>query len=141
MISAETVSPSVFLRSPPSPASRTSPRVMVSPASPASFSTTILSPAATRYCLPPVRTIANMAFFRCFKMLDRAGRGPRGDAGCYIGTALLSTKGGRAFAASMTAFAPQRVAPVGKAFEHAGNGGMVDRLALAVGDQILLADI
>ena len=31
-----------------------------SPASPASFSTTILSPGATRYCLPPVRTIANM---------------------------------------------------------------------------------
>src|SRR5918993_5833935 len=33
---------------------------MLSPASPASFSTTILSPAVTRYCLPPVRTTANI---------------------------------------------------------------------------------
>jgi hypothetical protein len=37
-------------------------QLIVSPASPASFSTAILSPAATRYCLPPVRTTANMVF-------------------------------------------------------------------------------
>ncbi len=63
---AETVRPSVERTSDPSPAKRTSPSVMVSPASPASFSTTILSPAATRYCLPPVRTTANMAFPNTF---------------------------------------------------------------------------
>ncbi len=45
----------------PSPASRTSASVIDAPASPSSFSTTILSPAAPRYCLPPVRTTANMA--------------------------------------------------------------------------------
>src|SRR6185369_4836111 len=60
MISAETTTPAASLISPASPASRTSPSVILSPASPASFSTAILSPAATRYCLPPVRTIANI---------------------------------------------------------------------------------
>src|SRR4051794_7558609 len=35
---------------------------MRSPALPSSFSTTILSPGATRYCLPPVRTTANIGF-------------------------------------------------------------------------------
>src|ERR1700710_1618300 len=65
--------PSVDLVSPPSPANRTSPNVMVSPAAPASFSTAILSPAATRYCLPPVRTIANMA--DTLRNLDDHGQG------------------------------------------------------------------
>src|SRR3546814_7122816 len=62
MISAETVRPLLSFSSVPSPASRTSSSAIVEPASPASFSTTILSPAATRYCLPPVRTTANMAY-------------------------------------------------------------------------------
>src|SRR5690606_22636871 len=62
MISAETVRPLASFTSPPSPASRISPSDTVSPASPLIFSTAILSPAATRYCLPPVRTIANMVF-------------------------------------------------------------------------------
>src|SRR5687767_8330951 len=60
MISAETLSPSTDLRSEPSPASSTSVMSIRCPASPASFSTTILSPGATRYCLPPVRTTANI---------------------------------------------------------------------------------
>src|SRR3954447_6088995 len=60
MISAATVRPSVDLRLEPSPASTTSPKVTRSPALPSSFSTTILSPGATRYCLPPVRTTANI---------------------------------------------------------------------------------
>src|SRR3954453_13073400 len=60
MISAATVSPPVDLRLPPSPASSTSPSVTLSPALPSSFSTTILSPGATRYCFPPVRTTANI---------------------------------------------------------------------------------
>src|SRR5690606_24459962 len=60
MISAETATLPTSASWSPSPASRTSPSVIVSPASPASFSTAILSPAATRYCLPPVRTTANM---------------------------------------------------------------------------------
>src|SRR5688572_266348 len=60
MISAATLTFAASFISPPSPASRTSPSSIVSPASPASFSTAILSPAETRYCLPPVRTTANM---------------------------------------------------------------------------------
>src|SRR6185503_16478012 len=72
-ISAATVRPSVAFASPPSPAKRTSLRVIVSPALPASFSTTILSPAATRYCLPPVRTIANMGLSNN-KTMDARGK-------------------------------------------------------------------
>jgi hypothetical protein len=44
----------------------------LSPASPASFSTTILSPGATRYCLPPVRTTANIGFSLLRKIGSRA---------------------------------------------------------------------
>jgi hypothetical protein len=61
-ISAETFSPSVDFRLLPSPASNTSPSVILSPALPSSFSTTILSPGWTRYCFPPVRTTANIGF-------------------------------------------------------------------------------
>ena len=61
-------------------------QLMVSPASPASFSTTILSPAATRYCLPPVRTTANMALSK-LQMLSAQlvgrGRTPAREPGCY----------------------------------------------------------
>ena len=46
----------------PSPVIRTLSKVIFAPASPSSFSTTITSSLATRYCLPPVRTIANMVF-------------------------------------------------------------------------------
>src|SRR3954447_5561393 len=60
MISAAPVQAPVDFRLPPSPTSRTSPRVILSPALPSSFSTTILSPGATRYCLPPVRTTAHI---------------------------------------------------------------------------------
>src|SRR5688572_14141574 len=60
MISAVTLRPEVDFSSEPSPASKTSSRLIESPVSPASFSTTILSPGATRYCLPPVRTTANI---------------------------------------------------------------------------------
>src|SRR5437899_5000459 len=60
MISAATVRPLVDFKFEPSPARSTSPRVILSPALPSSFSTTILSPGATRYCLPPVRTTANI---------------------------------------------------------------------------------
>ncbi len=52
-ISAPTMRPAVDSRFEPSPASSTSVMSTESPASPASFSTTILSPGATRYCLPP----------------------------------------------------------------------------------------
>src|SRR6188768_853412 len=82
MISAETVTLPASASVSPSPARRTSPSVIVSPASPASFSTAILSPAATRYCLPPVRTTANMVFksvryrlssFGCPRLNDKKG--------------------------------------------------------------------
>src|SRR5688572_9384874 len=142
MISAETVRPSVDFNSPPSPASSTSLSVMVSPASPASFSTTILSPAATRYCLPPVRTIANMAFPITFESLTvrpqvRAERGLLHRSGRPVNqgaTILLPVR-------SVAPFGPQPVATVGEPLEHAGYGGMTDRLAERVGQQILLADI
>ena len=59
---------------------RTSPRASVSPAAPSSFSIRISSPAATRYCLPPVLITANMivrSFFAipsspCFTGLARS---------------------------------------------------------------------
>src|SRR5262245_53428868 len=44
----------------PAPTRRTSPNVTVSPTLPGSFSTLSLSPAATRYCLPPVLITAYM---------------------------------------------------------------------------------
>src|SRR5436309_857594 len=96
MISAATVRPLVDLRSPPSPASSTSPKVTRSPALPSSFSTTILSPGATRYCLPPVRTTANIGS-SLPKNLDphaRAGATPRTSVGkraAYGSRPTLST--------------------------------------------------
>src|SRR5687767_7421395 len=103
MISAATVRPEVDLRSLPSPASRTSSRLMLSPALPASFSTTILSPGATRYCLPPVRTIANigssfLGYETVFRTLVGAqaqgqGKGSRGKRAAYGRGPSLSTAG------------------------------------------------
>src|SRR4051794_7893871 len=78
MISAATVRPSVDFRLPPSPASRTSPSVTLSPALPSSLSTTILSPGATRYCLPPVRTTANIGSSLLLKLVLRE-QAPRRD--------------------------------------------------------------
>ena len=43
------------------------------PASPPMRSTTILSPAATRYCLPPVRTTANMGFVTLLDLFAMRG--------------------------------------------------------------------
>src|SRR5687768_5102938 len=143
MISAATVKPSVERSSDPSPAIRISPSVMVSPASPASLSTTILSPAATRYCLPPVRTIANMGLSKIPDNRAPRPEGRRGNAGCYIGRGDLSTKGPgmpqrRALVPSLR---PQPIAPAAEPLEHARNCRMIDRFAQLVGQQILLADI
>src|SRR3546814_289766 len=143
-ISAETVRFLVSLRSEPSPASRTSSSVTVSPASPASFSTTILSPAATRYCLPPVRTTANMALSNYLAYWPhgdgRETEAPRGKPGCYWRRARLSTpKPSRE--RLMPVLASQLVTAVGKGAEDAGYGGVVDGPALVVGQQVLLADI
>src|SRR5207237_4449546 len=85
---AGTVRPSFDFSSPPSAASRTSLRVTLSPASPASFSTTSLSPAATRYCLPPVRTIANMGLSNSIQKCLARETGPRTGRGA-------ATEGGR----------------------------------------------
>src|SRR4051812_8202729 len=139
MISAERVGPSVERRSAPSPARRMSPSWMVSPASPASFSTTILSPAATRYCLPPVRTTANMAFSKSSNAV-RANRRPRPNP--RAGTGLLPKAARSVNVISLVAvLALQTVTAFRDRIEQARNGGMVDRLVALVGEQVLLADI
>src|SRR3954471_2908166 len=154
MISAETVRPSVERRSAPSPARRMSPSWMVSPASPASFLTTILSPAATRYCLPPVRTTANMAFSKSSNAV-RANRrlrpNPRAGEGLLPKRARSVNRGegDRPFSSSRPSPGPgsvpvlalQPVAALGIGIEQAGYGRMIYRLVALVGEQVLLADI
>src|SRR6476661_7146950 len=119
MISAATVRPSVDFRSPPSPASRTSLRVTLSPASPASFSTTILSPAATRYCLPPVRTIANMGLFQFNSKCLAREAGPRTGSGAATEEGRFCQPNARRKAGLVPPLGPQLVAAAGKGLEHA----------------------
>ena len=66
------------------PTTSTSPNWMISPGSPATFSTFNLSSAATRYCLPPVLMTANI-FPSC--SVPRLGRPSRvlGAASCSVG--------------------------------------------------------
>src|SRR2546421_6454917 len=51
-----------------------------SPGAPTSFSTSITSPSATLYCLPPVLTIAYIGrgLLSCCGRMDRGGRHPSG---------------------------------------------------------------
>src|SRR3569623_1406781 len=141
-ISAATVRPSTDFSSEPSPASRTSPSVTDAPASPSILSTTILSPAATRYCLPPVRTIANMALIT-FQMHVPARAGPAGEgATLRAATDSVTRKGaGPRTSCSVPVLAAQLIAPVGEIVEQPGDRRVVDRLVAVVGYQVLLADI
>src|SRR5689334_4006320 len=140
MISAATVNPAVDFKLPPSPASRTSPSVILSPALPSSFSTTILSPGCTRYCFPPVRMTANMAFsssnsrgpraWRLDKRLQARGSAPpmAGALECQP-LELLAELIAQAIAAAL------------QPLEHHFDRGMLDRLVGLVGHQVLLADV
>src|SRR5688572_28263160 len=137
MISAATVRPDVDFRSLPSPASRTSSRLMLSPALPASFSTTILSPGATRYCLPPVRTIANIGSLskirgRAACSTEKPGRAEsvppkRRGAECQPRLVLMHRL--------------QAVAGAVEPVEQSGDRRMVDLAAILVGNEVLLADV
>src|SRR5436853_6040072 len=141
MISAATVSPAVDLRFDPSPASKTSPRVTLSPALPSSFSTTILSPGATRYCLPPVRTTANIVSSLLLRIPVPRGRrlaktpAARGSAPPMAGGSECQPPG------LVPVLRPKLVAAALEPVEDARNARVIDRLIALVGQQILLADI
>src|SRR3954469_9244448 len=145
-ISTATVSPSVARSSAPSPARRMSPSWTVSPAFPAIFSTTILSPAATRYCLPPVRTTANMALSnnqndvraKTAAAEPRAGEGAATGAGRTCQRYNPSRGEGRIL---VPVLGLEPVAALVVAGEQSRYGRVLDRLVAVVGEEVLLADI
>src|SRR5947199_7711150 len=141
MISAATVRPSVDFRLPPSPASRMSPSVTLSPALPSSFSTTILSPGATRYCLPPVRTTANI-FSSLLLRIPVPRRRRLAKTPAAPGSAPPMAGGSECQPPGLVpVLRPQLVAAALEPIEHARNARVIDRLIALVGQQILVADI
>src|SRR5262245_51508856 len=111
-----TLSPSVTIR--------TSPKDTLPLASPASFSTTILSPLATRYCLPPVLMIANMPGRR--KVRRIAQRKALGGGGRYRRRARQrSTRRGPRDGAEPVTYGPFLVSAAGAYFRpgRPGPGG------------------
>src|SRR4051812_15322338 len=66
------------------PTTSTSPNWMMSPGSPAIFSTFSVSSATTRYCLPPVLMTANI-LSSFVPWLDQPVKERAGPASCYVG--------------------------------------------------------